>query len=148
MNSRMCRYPDCVTGVSNGNLGITMDGARTSASGHPDLRISAKSGRGPVSRLDEGKTLTMISLKARADFHDLEIGRTSPGESTAHGFASEYHSVQVSRDGGSTWTSGATMELRDTTPTPEASSLQLSFSAGTPGQPMLVGIVASPVVTS
>ncbi len=163
-----------IAGLHQDNMGFTMDGERMFASGHPDPKVSSDAGLGLVSSTDHGKSWSAISLKGTTDFHDLEISHASPGETTFYGFDSADNAIQVSRDGGSTWKSGATVELRDmaadpalpgtlyaTTSdglkvshdyavsfefSPDAPPLYLIASAGSSAQARIVGIDVSGVV--
>jgi hypothetical protein len=163
-----------IAGLRQDTMGFTMDGGRMYASGHPDPTASSDQNLGLISSTDGGKNWSVLSLKGTADFHDVEVSHISPGEPTIYGFASADNSIQVSRDGGATWTSGATLELRDLaadralpgtiyattsgglkvshdfaatfSAIPDAPSLYLIASAGTVGQTKLVGVDVSGAV--
>jgi len=102
-----------IAGLRQDNMGFAIDGERMYASGHPDPSVTAPADLGLVSSMDQGKSWSTVSLKGTADFHDLEISHSSPEATTIYGFDSPTGVIKVSRDGGSTWTQGAALELRD-----------------------------------
>lgn len=163
-----------IAGLRQDNMGFVIDGGRMYASGHPDPTVSSEANLGLVTSTDQGKRWSSVSLKGTADFHDLEVSRSSPGATIIYGFDSAEAVIRVSRDGGSTWTSGATLEMRDfaadralagtiyaTTSaglkvshdyaasfeiSPDAPALYLIASAGSTSRSQLVGIDVSGVV--
>ncbi|MET4781577.1 F510_1955 family glycosylhydrolase [Glaciihabitans sp. UYNi722] len=163
-----------IAGLRQDTMGFTMDGGRMYASGHPDPTVSPERNLGLISSTDNGKNWAVISLNGTSDFHDVEVSHISPGEPTIYGFDGVDNSIQVSRDGGATWTSGATLELRDLAADraipgtiyattsgglkvshdfaatfnaiSDAPSLYLVASAGTIGQTKLVGVDVSGAV--
>ena len=163
-----------IAGLRQDNMGFAIDGERMYASGHPDPAVSSDANLGLVSSTDHGKSWNAISLKGTTDFHDLEISHSSKGATTIYGFDSADAVIRVSRDGGSTWTSGAALAMRDmaadpalpgtiysTTSdglkvshdyaasfelSPDAPALYLVAAAGSAAQPQLVGIDATGVV--
>ena len=163
-----------IAGLRQDNMGFAIDGERMYASGHPDPAVSSDANLGLVSSTDQGNSWNAISLKGTTDFHDLEISHSSKGATTIYGFDSADAVIRVSRDGGSTWTSGAALAMRDmaadpalpgtiyaTTSdglkvshdyaasfelTPGAPALYLIAAAGSAAQPQLVGIDAAGVV--
>ena len=163
-----------IAGLRQDNMGFAIDGERMYASGHPDPAVSSEANLGLISSTDRGKTWRALSLKGITDFHDLEISHSSPGATTIYGFDSADAVIRVSRDGGSTWTSGSALAMRDmaadpalpgtiyaTTsdglkvshdyaasfePSPGAPALYLIAAAGSAAQPQLVGIDAAGVV--
>jgi len=163
-----------IAGLRQDNMGFVIDGERMYASGHPDPTVSSEASLGLVTSTDQGKRWRSVSLKGTADFHDLEVSRSSPGATTIYGFDSADAVIRVSRDGGSTWTSGAALEMRDmaadralagtiyaTTSaglkvshdyaasfeiSPDAPALYLIASAGSNSQSQLVGIDVGGVV--
>lgn len=163
-----------IAALRQDNMGFVVDGGRMYASGHPDPTVSSDANLGFITSTDQGKSWSAVSLKGSADFHDLEVSHAGPGTTTIYGFDSADAAIRVSRDGGSTWTSGAALELRDmaadrvlagtiyaTTSTglkvshdyaasfeisPDAPALYLIASAGSEIQSQLVGIDVTGVV--
>jgi len=163
-----------IAGLRQDNMGFAIDGERMYASGHPDPTVSSDADLGLLTSTDKGKTWSAVSLKGTTDFHDLEISHSNPGATTIYGFDSAEAVIRVSRDGGSTWISGAALEMRDmaadpalagtiyaTTSSglkvshdfaasfeihPDAPELYLIASAGSTIQPQLVGIDVAGVV--
>jgi len=163
-----------IAGLRQDNMGFAIDGERIYASGHPDPTVSSDANLGLVSSTDQGKSWSAVSLKGTTDFHDLEISHSGQGPTTIYGFDSADAVIRVSRDGGSTWTSGAALAMRDmaadpalpgtiyaTTSdglkvsddyaasfelSPGAPALYLIAAAGSDAQPQLVGIDAAGVV--
>ena len=163
-----------IAGLRQDNMGFAIDGERMYASGHPDPTVSSDANLGLVSSTDQGKSWSAVSLKGTTDFHDLEISHSGQGPTTIYGFDSADAVIRVSRDGGSTWTSGAALAMRDmaadpalpgtiyaTTSdglkvshdyaasfelSPGAPALYLIAAAGSAAQPQLVGIDAAGVV--
>ena len=163
-----------IAGLRQDNMGFVIDGERMYASGHPDPSVSSEANLGLVTSTDRGKRWSSVSLKGTADFHDLVVSHASPGATTIYGFDSADAVIRVSRDGGSTWTSGAALEMRDmaadralagtiyaTTSaglkvshdyaasfeiSPDAPALYLIASAGSSSQSQLVGIDVGGVV--
>lgn len=165
-----------IAGLHQDNMGFAIDGERIYASRHPDPTVSADSSLGLVASADRRKSWNAVSLKGTTDFHDLKISHSRPGETTIYGFDSADTAIKVSHDAGSTWTSGAALEMRDmaadpavastiyaTTRTgpevshdyaatfeigPNAPALYLIASAGSVTQPQLVGIDVAGIVWS
>ena len=163
-----------IAGLRQDNMGFVIDGERMYASGHPDPTVSSDANLGLISSTDQGKSWKAISLKGTTDFHDLEISHAGQGAATIYGFDSADAVVRVSRDGGSTWTSGSALAMRDmaadralpgtiyaTTSdglkvsrdyaasfelSPGAPALYLIAAAGSTAEPQLVGIDAAGVV--
>ena len=102
-----------IAGLRQDNMGFAIDGERMYASGHPDPTVSSDANLGLVSSTDQGKSWSAVSLKGTTDFHDLEISHSGQGQTTIYGFDSADAVIRVSRDGGSTWTSGAALAMRD-----------------------------------
>lgn len=163
-----------IAGLRQDNMGFTIDGELLYASGHPDPAVSSDANLGLVTSTDRGKSWSALSLKGTTDFHDLEISHASPGTTTIYGFDSADAVIRVSRNGGSTWTSGAALEMRDMAADPviagtvyattsdglkvshdyaasfgisaDAPALYLIASAGSDIQSQLVGIDVAGVV--
>lgn len=159
---------DPIAGLHQDNMGFAIDGERMYASGHPDPAVTPDADLGLVSSMDQGKSWSPVSLKGTTDFHDLEISHSDPGATTIYGFDSSNAVIRVSRDGGSTWTQGAALDIRDMaadpalpgtiyatttdglkisqdfaasfTISPSAPKLYLIASDGSATQPQLIGI--------
>ena len=84
------------------------------ASGHPGAKTPSSFGSpnlGLITSVDEGETWATVSLKGQADFHALA---THPTDGvTMYGLMSSSPKLQVSTDGGLTWSGGAELAARD-----------------------------------
>ena len=99
--------------IATQNGRYTIDGERMYASGYPDPIVATDANLGLVSSTDQGKSWSAVSLNGTADFHDLEISHSSRGPTTIYGLDGANAVIRVGRDGGSTWTSGAALAMRD-----------------------------------
>lgn len=104
------------------------------ASGHPDpsdendLELPNV---GLESSIDGAETWTSVSLRGQTDFHDLDAVPLSPDHLRVYGYDAGSGRVSISDDTGETWTSGATVALRDLAADPtKPSQLFATTAAG------------------
>jgi hypothetical protein len=108
-----------VAGLHQDTMGFVINNGRMYASGHPAPEAtSTEKSLGLITSADHGSTWRSLSLQGRTDFHDLEISHDAAGGVIVYGFDSGTSAVEVSRDGGATWATGATIALRDLTADP------------------------------
>ncbi|ARJ07550.1 hypothetical protein B5808_19315 (plasmid) [Cnuibacter physcomitrellae] len=94
---------------------VTNDGLLL-ASGHPDpTDTAAPTNLGLISSDTAAREWTTVSLAGEADFHDIAATTTSTGASRIYGYDATRGLIRISDDGGTTWSDGATMDLRDLT---------------------------------
>lgn len=106
-----------IAGLRQDTMGFAMVQRQMFGSGHPDpARGMSEPSLGLISSADQGASWQSLSLKNSADFHDLELNVSAAGL-TIYGF--DQGMVRVSRDGGRSWTDGATIALRDLASDPE-----------------------------
>ena len=92
-------------------------------SGHPDLEEQPDldpPNLGLITSTDGASTWDTVSLRGQVDFHDLEATEQPDGHLRIYGYDSGSGTVLVSQDTGVTWTTGATLELRDLAVDPAA----------------------------
>ena len=109
--------PRQIAGRAQDTMGFTV--ARPGlllGSGHPDPAEQPDlnpPNLGLIASTDRANTWTTISLRGETDFHDLASVELPDGELRIYGYDATAATVKVSDDTGTTWTDGATIELRD-----------------------------------
>ncbi|KQM59250.1 MULTISPECIES: hypothetical protein [unclassified Agreia] len=105
-------------------------------SGHPDpADATAPANLGLIMSDSAAREWTTVSLAGEVDFHDIAAVPTPSGALRIYGYDATHARILTSDDGGSTWSDGAAVELRDMTIDPSnpdrtyvttASGLQVS----------------------
>ena len=105
-----------IAGLRQDTMGFVMVDHSMYASGHPDPAKDPSSGNlGLITSIDDGRTWQTKSLGGQTDFHDLDVFPGATGSPTVYGFDAGAGAVMMSRDGGATWSTRATIALRDMT---------------------------------
>jgi len=110
-----------IAGRAQDTMGFTMVGADMFGSGHPDPAEEpalTPPNLGLITSTDAAQTWTSVSLRGQTDFHDLAVAPGQSGDVRIYGYDATSGAVMVSRDGGTSWTEGATVALRDLTVDP------------------------------
>lgn len=112
-----------IGGLDFDPMGFTMRDGVAYASGHPGPTTPGTFGSpnlGLIRSTDQGETWSNISLTGQTDFHDLAVGpqATDGGEGTIYGLDTSKQALQLSFDGGTTWSDGAELVARDLTADP------------------------------
>jgi len=107
-----------IGGLDFDPMGFTMQGDIAYASGHPGPTTPASFGSpnlGLIKSTDRGQTWSNVSLTGQTDFHDLAVGpqATGGGGGTIYGLDTSKPALQLSFDGGVTWSDGAELVARD-----------------------------------
>jgi hypothetical protein len=96
-------------------MGFTLADGTAYASGHPGPTTPDAFGSpnlGLITSADVGETWTNVSLTGITDFHGLTV-MTSAGKPRVFGYDGSAGRLEVSLDGGLTWTAGASLAARD-----------------------------------
>ena len=134
------------------------------ASGHPDPVEQPDlnpPNLGLIISTDGAKAWETLSLRGETDFHDLAAVELPDGELRAYGYDATTSTIRISNDSGMTWSSRATLQLRDLAADPTdpdrvfttmAGGLLLSDDSGhsfapLPGAPALFLITTSDEAT-
>jgi hypothetical protein len=118
---------------------LVVDDGRLLGSGHPDpADTTAPANLGLVSSDNAGRDWVTVSLGGESDFHDLAATPTAAGALRIFGYDATTSTILISDDSGTTWSPGASLELRDMAADPSnpdriyvttAVGLQLSVDA-------------------
>ncbi len=85
-------------------------------SGHPDpADPTAPANLGLITSDNAAREWTAVSLGGEVDFHDIAAATTPTGALRVYGYDATRATILTSDDGGTTWSEGATVELRDIT---------------------------------
>ena len=85
-------------------------------SGHPDpADPTAPANLGLITSDDAAREWTAVSLGGEVDFHDIAATTTPTGAMRVYGYDATRATILTSDDGGTTWSEGAAVELRDMT---------------------------------
>lgn len=97
-------------------MGFTIADGTAYASGHPGPTTPDTFGSpnlGLITSTDAGETWINVSLTGVTDFHGLTVMPTEGGSPRVFGYDGSAGRVEVSLDGGLTWTAGASVAARD-----------------------------------
>ena len=121
-----------IAGRAQDTMGFTMIDGRMFGSGHPgpDEVETRPANLGLLTSTDSAKSWDSVSLSGEVDFHDIAAARTAAGEFELYGYSATTGRVMTSRDSGSSWSSGATLAIRDLTIDPDAGGIVYGTTEG------------------
>ncbi len=105
-----------IGGLDFDPMGFTIADGTAYASGHPGPTTPDTFGSpnlGLITSTDIGETWTNVSLTGVTDFHGLTVTSAEGGSPRVFGYDGSAGRVEVSLDGGHTWTAGASVAARD-----------------------------------
>lgn len=111
-----------IAGGAQDTMGFVIDGDQMFASGHPapgeglDLELP---NLGLITSTDAANSWQTLSLRGETDFHDIDVVQEA-GDTTVYGLDAATGTIRVSRDGGVTWSEGATLSARDLSADPRS----------------------------
>lgn len=105
-----------IGGLDFDPMGFTIVDGTAYASGHPGPTTPDTFGRpnlGLITSSDGGETWTNVSLTGTTDFHALTVLVDGVSATEVFGYDASASRVELSTDGGATWSNGAELEARD-----------------------------------